>query len=150
MADHAVHMTRTFNAPRALAFKAWTDPEMVQHWWGPKYFTNPVCEVDARPGGAIKITMRGPDGTDYPMAGRFDELSPPDRLIFTSWVDRDGERVLEVHTTVTFEEKDGKTLLTMWGVVQKATEAAKPMLAGMEQGWSGSLDKLVNFIHGSI
>ena len=61
MAEHAVHMTRVLNAPRALAFKAWTDPDMVKEWWGPKYFTNPVCEVDARPGGAIRIVMRGPD-----------------------------------------------------------------------------------------
>lgn len=146
MAEHALHISRTLKAPRALAFKAWTDPKMVREWWGPKYFTNPVCEVDARPGGKIAITMRGPDGTDYPMAGEFKEIVEPERLLFTTWVDRDGVRVLETLCTVIFEEKGGQTLVTLWVNVVKATAEAAPMLAGMEQGWSGSLDKLVEYV----
>jgi Activator of Hsp90 ATPase homolog 1-like protein len=62
-------LTRVFDAPRELVFKAWTDPKCVAQWWRPRGFTNPVCEVDVRPGGAIRIHMRGPDGTVYPMTG---------------------------------------------------------------------------------
>jgi uncharacterized protein YndB with AHSA1/START domain len=60
-------MTRVFDAPRELVFKAWTEPERLKRWWGPKGFTNPVCEVDVRPGGAIRIDMRAPDGVVYPL-----------------------------------------------------------------------------------
>jgi uncharacterized protein YndB with AHSA1/START domain len=66
-------ITRTFDAPRELVFKAWIDPKHLAQWWGPKYFTNPVCEVDARPGGSLLIHMAGPDGTIYPMRGVFNE-----------------------------------------------------------------------------
>src|SRR5580700_11269312 len=59
--------TRIFDAPREVVFRAWTDPERMKRWWGPKNFTNPVCEVDARPGGTIRIHMRAPDGVIYPM-----------------------------------------------------------------------------------
>lgn len=62
-------LTRTFDAPRELVFKAWTDAKQLAEWWGPKGFTNPVCDIDVRPGGAIRIDMTGPDGTVYPMGG---------------------------------------------------------------------------------
>ena len=67
-------ITRIFDAPRAVVFKVWTESEHVAKWWGPYGFTNPVCEVDARPGGAIRIDMRGPDGVVYPMGGIFHEI----------------------------------------------------------------------------
>ena len=67
--DHEFVITTIINAPRALVFKAWTDPKQMAQWWGPKGFTNPVCEMDVRPGGAHRIVMRGPDGTDYPIKG---------------------------------------------------------------------------------
>jgi uncharacterized protein YndB with AHSA1/START domain len=62
-------MTRVLDAPRALVFRAWTDPALMAKWWGPSSFTNPLCELDPRPGGAIRIHMRAPDGTVYPMTG---------------------------------------------------------------------------------
>ena len=62
-AEHQLRITRVFDAPREVVFKAWTDPQLLAQWWGPKGFTNPVCELDARPGGAIRVHMRGPDGT---------------------------------------------------------------------------------------
>ena len=78
-----VHITRRFAAPRALVFKAWPDPAMMANWWGPKMFTNPVCRVDARPGGALYIVMRAPDGSDYPMKGSFHQVEQGKRLVFT-------------------------------------------------------------------
>ena len=77
-------LERVFDAPRELVFKAWTDPKMMARWWGPTYFTNPVCELDARPGGAILIHMTSPDGTAYPMKGTFEEVVPPERLAFSA------------------------------------------------------------------
>ena len=79
-----VTITRLFDAPRALVFKAWTDPKQLAQWWGPHGFTTPVCEVDVRPGGALLIHMRGPDGVVYPNKGVFHEIVEPDRLVFTS------------------------------------------------------------------
>ncbi len=67
-------MTREFDAPRELVFKAWTDAKQTAQWWGPKGFTNPVCELDVRVGGAIRIHMRAPDGVVYPMTGVFEEI----------------------------------------------------------------------------
>jgi uncharacterized protein YndB with AHSA1/START domain len=142
-------ITRTFDAPRALVFAAWTDPKHIAAWWGPKGFTNPVCEMDVRPGGAIRIVMRPPADApahvrgDHPMTGTFHEIVPPERLVFTAAVDdADGNRVLEVLNTVTFVEQRGKTTLTLRARVVRATAQAAGMLAGMETGWSQSLERL--------
>jgi len=136
--------TRVFDAPRELVFRAWTDPERLQRWWGPKGFTNPRCEVDVRPGGAIRIDMRAPDGMVYPMTGTFLEIVPAERLVFiSSALDRNGEPLFEVRNTVTFAEEDGKTRLTVHAVVSKIRPEAAPHLAGMAEGWSLTLDRLV-------
>lgn len=134
-----VTITRVFDAPPSLVFKAWTDPKLVARWWGPHEFTNPRCEVDARPGGAIRIDMRGPDGTVYPMTGVFHEVVEPVRLVFTSTA-LDG--ALEVLNTVTFIDENGKTKITMQATVLKATPEAAWALSGMEAGWTQSFEKL--------
>jgi len=82
--EHELVPTRVFDAPRELVWKVWTDPKHVARWWGPHGFTNPVCELDVRPGGAIRIHMRGPDGTVYPMTGVYLEVVEPERIVFTS------------------------------------------------------------------
>jgi uncharacterized protein YndB with AHSA1/START domain len=136
-------ITRIFEAPRELVFKAWTDSKRLQRWWGPRGFTNPVCEVDVRPGGAILIHMRGPDGVVYPMTGVFHEIIAPERLVFSSSaLDKNGNPLFEVLTTVTFSEHDCKTKLTLRASVAMATAEAAPHLAGMDQGWNQSLDRL--------
>jgi uncharacterized protein YndB with AHSA1/START domain len=141
--EATVVITRTFSAPRELVWKAWTDPAMVAQWWGPKDFTNPVCEMDVRVGGRIYIVMRAPGGADYPMTGNFRELTAPERLVFvTAAVDQDGNRLLEGETTVTFAEQSGRTTLTVTSRAVGLVAAAPPMLAGMEAGWTGSIDKL--------
>src|SRR6266568_1315682 len=80
-AERVLVIERIFDAPPNLVFKAWTDPKQVAQWWGPKGFTNPVCEMDARPGGAFVIHMRAPDGTVYPTKGVFREIIEPERLV---------------------------------------------------------------------
>jgi uncharacterized protein YndB with AHSA1/START domain len=136
-------LTRVFDAPRVLVFKAWTDPKQVAQWWGPHRFTNPVCDLDVRPGGAIRIHMRGPDGTVYPMTGVYNEVVEPERIVFTSAaLDADGNPMFEVLTTVTFAEQGGKTKQIMRARVIKTTAQAAPYIAGMEQGWTQSLERL--------
>lgn len=80
-----VVLTRTFDAPRPLVFRAWTEPEHLAQWWGPHGFTNPVCEADARPGGALLIHMAFPDGvTVSPMSGTFIEVTPFERIVLST------------------------------------------------------------------
>src|SRR2546428_7179157 len=113
LANRELAFTRTFAAPREIVFKMWTDPKHMAQWWGPHGFTNPVCELDVRPGGAIRIEMRDSEGTVYPMTGTFREIVRPERLVFTAEaLDQNGTPVLEVLNTVTFEEKTGTTPLT--------------------------------------
>ncbi len=145
-AQRELVMTRIFDAPRELVFKAWTDPKHVAQWWGPKGFTNPVCEMDLRPGGSLRIVMRAPDGVDYPTTGVFREIVEPERLVFTDVaLDEKGNPVLEGLTIVTLAEHGGKTKLTLHtaqtstiGFVAEATKK----LEGMEEGWTQSLDRL--------
>lgn len=143
-AERELVITRVLDAPRALVFRAWTDPKQVAQWWGPHGFTNPVCELDVRPGGAILIHMRGPDGVVYPDKGVFHEIEEPGRLVFISGAveNEEGNPQLEVLNTVTFSDLGSKTTLTMHARVLKATPEVAGALAGMEEGWSQSLDRL--------
>jgi uncharacterized protein YndB with AHSA1/START domain len=142
-AEREITITRVFNAPRALVFKAWTDASELAQWWGPKGFTNPVCELDVRVGGAIRIHMRSPDGSVYPMKGEFHEIVPPERLVFTNIaVDAADKPIIEGLTTVTFIERGGKTTMTLQTRGRAVVDYAVGYLQGMEMGWSGSIDKL--------
>ena len=73
-------VTRVLDATPENVFDAWTDPKQMEQWWGPKCFTNPVCELDVRPGGAWRIVMRGPDGMEYECGGVYSEVVKPERL----------------------------------------------------------------------
>ena len=126
-----------------LVFAAWTDPKQLQKWWGPKGFTNPVCEWDARPGGALYIVMRAPDGGDYPMKGVFREVVALERISFTNIaLDVAGNTLLEGFTTVTFADAGARTKLIVQTGATGLVAAAPAMLEGMELGWTQSLEKL--------
>ena len=136
-------LTRRVAAPPEVVFRAWTDPKHLAEWWGPKGFTNPVCEADARVGGAIRIHMRAPNGVVYPMTGRFVEIDRPHRLVFaTAAIDGEGRPMFEVLNTVTFTRIDSGTEIALVAQVTNTTPAAPKYLAGMSQGWSQSLDRL--------
>ena len=129
-------ITLIIDAPRALVFKAWTDPKHVARWWGPHGFTNPVCELDVRS-----------DGTIYPMTGVYHEIVEPERLVFTSAaLDEEGNPLFEVLNTVTMAERGGKTTLTVQARVAKSTAEAAPYLEGMEAGWTQSLERLEAYV----
>lgn len=137
-------LTRILDAPRDLVFKVWTDPVHLARWWGPNGFSNPVCELDLRPGGAIHIDMKDPDGVVFPMGGTVQEVVAPERFVFTATAmhDDQGEPQLETHNTITLEDYNDKTRLTLEVVVLNASEKAALALAGMEQGWTESLERL--------
>ncbi len=139
-----VVITRSFDAPREIVFEAFTDAKQLAKWWGPRGFTNPVCEADARPGGEIRIDMRAPDGKTYPMGGRFREIVPPERLVFTTtaFSDADGVPQFENLNTITFAESGGQTRLTLRVEILHANPAAFAALSGMKEGWNQSFDRL--------
>ena len=144
-------ITRVFDAPRELVWKAWTDPEHVVRWWGPKNYTSPVCKIDFRVGGKYLFCMRSPEGKDYWSTGTYKEIIPPEKIVVTdSFADSEGnvvpaseygmpEMPLELQVTVTFEDLgDGKTKMTLRHVGFPEGEMSE--MAGA--GWNESFDKL--------
>lgn len=150
--EREVVIERILDASRELVFEAWTNPEHLRRWWGPTRFTNPVCEVDARLGGAWRVVMRGPDGKEYPCAGTYREFVRPERLVFTNGAtDAEGKLILDGLTTVIFEEliskgQAAKTKLTLRTRATGLVSYAAEMLAGMEAGWSQSLERLATLV----
>lgn len=146
--DRKIVISRVFDAPRELVWRVWTDPKHVAQWWGPHGFTNPLCEWNAKQGNSLLVHMRGPAGTPFdmimPMKGMFLEVIAPERLVFsgTCLDDANGNPQLENLNTVVFEDYNGKTKMTLYVTVIKATPEAAFALAGMEQGWSETLEKL--------
>jgi len=149
--DQKVEITRVFDAPRELVWKAWTDPQHFMRWWGPREYTCPVCEMDFRIGGKYLYCMRSPEGNDYWGTGVFREIIPGERLVFTdSFADEQGRVVPATHygmgadfpvemlVIVTFEDLGGKTKLTL----EHIGVPAGPQSEGTQQGWSESFDKL--------
>lgn len=147
--DHLTRLdiVREFDAPRALMWKMWTDPAHVAVWWAPEHFTTPVVKMDVRPGGAIHMVMRAPDGADYPFDGRFITLDEPERLVMRTWVnDAGGDVWFEVEQTIRFDVDGERTVMRFEAVVQQAKADAAGPLSGMEAGWTGSLNKLERHI----
>jgi uncharacterized protein YndB with AHSA1/START domain len=146
-AEREITITRVFDAPRALVFAAWTEAKHLAQWWGPNGFTNPVCEIDPRVGGALRIHMRDPNGNVYPMKGVIRDIVPPERLVFTNIaLDAAGNAIIEGFTTVTFKENEGKTTLTLHTKGAAVVEYATAYLKGMETGWAQSIDRLQAYV----
>jgi uncharacterized protein YndB with AHSA1/START domain len=142
-----LNLTRRVAVPPEIVFRAWVESEHVAQWWGPKGFTNPMCELDARVGGAIRIDMRAPSGVVHPMIGRFVEIDRPHRLVFKACpLDEGGRPIMEVLNTVTFTEVRGGTEITLVATVTMKTPAAEKSIAGMSQGWGESLDRLAELV----
>ena len=148
-----VYLTRLFDAPRELVWRAWTEPEHFKRWWGPKEYTCPFCEMDLRVGGRYLYCMRSPEGKEYWGTGIFREVVPLERIVFTDcFADEKGNVVpathygmspdfpLEMLVTVTFEDLQGKTRMTL----THAGVPTGPDRDGTQQGWSESFDKLAD------
>ncbi len=150
-AERELAITRIFNAPRELVWKAWTEPERFMRWWGPKNFTTPYCKIDLRVGGTYLNCMRSPEGRDFWTTGVYREIVEPSLLVCTdSFADEKGNVVpasdygmsgdwpKELLVTVTFEEQDGKTKFTLRHVGIPVGEMSELT----EAGWNESFDKL--------
>ncbi len=142
-------LTRIFNAPRDMVWKAWTDPKLIEKWWGPRGVTNPICEWDARPGGLIHIVMlAGKDlgnfeGQKWPMKGTFREVTPKSRIVYESTALDDVQDILIEHeSTIDFQDLGDKTKMTMHIVITKTGPKAAFAIQGMQDGWNQCLDKL--------
>mgnify|MGYP001547732033 FL=1 len=145
--EGTVAITRVFDAPRALVWQAWTDPKMLGQWFGPRGFTATVPQWEQRAGGALRIVMHGPDGNDYPMKGVFTEVKAPERLVFSNIaIDNDGNHLLEGETVVTLSEQGGKTTMTLKSRAVGLVPISVQMLAGMEAGWTQSLERLAALV----
>lgn len=149
-------LTRVFDAPRALLFKVWTEPEHLQQWFSPKGFTVLAGRMDLRPGGTYHYGMRMPNGQEMWGKWIFREIVAPERLVFiNAFSDPEGglgrhplapDWPQQMLSTITFDERDGKTTLTIRWSAYKASEIEqKTFDAGhesMKMGWGGTMEQL--------
>lgn len=135
-------IARTFAAPRALVFQAWSSAAHVKQWFAPEHYTVPDAEVDFRTGGVFAVCMRAPDGADQWCRGTLTEVVPPDRLGFVVGIPNMDAPSFIAHTTVTFEDDGDGTLMTVRQRYDVCDPAFNRAVEGANEGWRGTLDKL--------
>ena len=138
--DRELVATRTFDGPARIVFEAWTKPELIMRWWAPESFGISFlsCEADVRTGGSYRFVF-GHAASEQPMAffGRYIEVTPPSRLVWTNEEDEDG-----AVTTVTFEEKDGKTLVVVHDLYPSKEALDGAIASGSTGGWPEQFEQL--------
>ncbi len=145
-ADREITTSRVFDATRELVWKVWTDPNHIGNWWGPNGFTNTIETMEVKPGGIWKLIMHGPDGTDYPNRITYIEVVKPERLVYKHGSDLE-DHPGDFHVTVTFEEENGKTKLTMLSLFK--TSAARDEVVekyGAIEGMNQTLNRLGDYL----
>lgn len=143
VSDRELIVTRTFNGPAQLVFDVWTKPELVKRWWAPKSHgvTLFECESDLQSGGIYRYAF-GRDPKDPEVfSGRYREVNPPSRLVLTQTYERFPEAG-EAVVTVTFEESEGKTRLTLRQVYPNKEALDRAIAYGMERGMREAFDQL--------
>lgn len=156
--DTKLVIVRTFDAPVALVWKAWSDPAMLAQWWSPKAFTAPVIKLDFRVGGKYHFCMRSPEGQDFWSTGIYKEIVPMKKIVCTdSFADENGNVVSASHygmkadipeellITVEFREENGKTTMTLTHLGMPAGEMSEMTSAG----WNQFFDKLAEALQAS-
>ena len=142
--DEQIRITREFDAPRHLVYKAWTTPELVKRWWNAKRGEVTVAEIDLRVGGKWRYAMVTPDGFEVAFHGEYREIVPNERLVTTEVYEGLPEGVSEEDAatlnTATFAERDGRTTLTI--LIEAKSKAARDAIveSGMEAGLQDALD----------
>lgn len=138
--------SRVFDAPRALVFEAWTDPNHLSNWWGPDGFSLTTREFEFRPGGVWRFVMHGPDGRDYENRVIFDEIVTPERIAYHHG-DGDDVEGVRFRTLVTFEDLGGRTRLTMRGTFPSAEERERVIREyGADKGLVQTLSRLADYL----
>lgn len=153
--DQVIEIIRVFDAPRRLVFKAWTEPQRMMQWWGPRGFTCPVCRINLRPGGVFHSCMRSPEGQEFWSRGVYRDILEPELIVLTDgFADEKGNPVSpeqygmgpdwphEAIIHVTFTENEGKTTLALLhSPIPPCRERDM-----CRQGWNESLDKLAEYL----
>jgi uncharacterized protein YndB with AHSA1/START domain len=141
--DREIVLTRVFDAPRRLVFDAFTKPDLLKRWFGPRGWSLVVCEIDLRVGGTFRFVLRGPDGQDMGMRGVYREIVAPERSVhLESFDDYPGES----QVTTVLVEQGGRTTLT--ATVLYPSEEVRDIVikSGMEHGAAESYDKLAELL----
>ena len=136
-------ITRIIDAPRHLVFQAWTEPDRVMRWWGPQGFVTTYSDMDIRPGGAFRVCMRSPEGTEHWKQGIYREVVAPERLVFTfAWEDAEGKPGHQTLVTVTFAERGDRTELMLHQAVFETVETCNDH----RRGWTSTLQRFAEYL----
>jgi uncharacterized protein YndB with AHSA1/START domain len=142
--DREIVLTRSFEAPRALVYEAFSKPEHVGQWWGPAGATLPVCEMDFRPGGRWRFVSHESDGNDYAFRGEYREIVPPERIVWTfEFEGMPGHVSVE---SIDFQERDGTTTITTTTVFDSVEDRDGMLQSGMETGAAESYNRLEAYL----
>jgi uncharacterized protein YndB with AHSA1/START domain len=142
--DREIVSERVFDAPRDRVFAAYTDPELIPRWWGPRRMTTTVDEMDFRPGGAWRFIAREPDGREQGFCGVYREIAPPERIVQTfEWEGMPGHVIVE---TATFEDLGERTRVTTTSLFHTTEERDGMLASGMEGGLTESHERLAELL----
>lgn len=142
--DACLVVTREFDAPRALLYRAWTQPEHAAQWWGPQEFTTVSCRMNATPGGEYRLAMRGPDGIVRTKRGVYREVTP-ERIVFTyAWEDDAGHPGHEMLVTITLEEIGARTRMTL----RQTGFESIPSRDSHHTGWTSCMERFSAWLAG--
>jgi len=146
-ADREIVITRTFDAPRELVWKAWTNPKHLVNWWGPNGFTATIEKMDVRVGGVWKHVMHGPEGTDYPNSSVFKEIVKPERIVYSHGGGKEGGPGAHFVAIWTFEDLGEQTRLTIRGVFDSPADRDFVVKEyGAIEGGKQTLQRLADYL----
>jgi uncharacterized protein YndB with AHSA1/START domain len=145
IADRTVVISRVYDAPARLLFQAWSRPEYLAKWFGPKGWPITLCEVDFRVGGRVRMAMTGSSGVqNTPFGGTYLEIVPDRKIVFDNGFESPGAEKMIM--TVTFDESGGRTTLTLSTLFASIAMRNEHMGLGFEQGTNSALDQLVDVV----
>src|SRR5438128_7328723 len=142
--DREIVGSRIMDAPPELVFKAYTDPELIPRWWGPRRYATTVDKMDVRPGGVWRYISRGADGTEFAFHGTYREIKRPERLVST--FEFEGMPGHVVVDTATFEERGWKTQVTVTSRFESVEDRDGMLKSGMEDGAAETWDRLAELL----
>ena len=146
-AERSVFITRVYDAPARLVFEAWSKPEHMMKWFGPKGWPLTLCEMDFRVGGRYRFAMTGPSGEqNTPFGGEYLEIVPDRKIVFDNGFELPGAGRMVM--TITFDEKGGRTTLTFHTLFESVAMKTEHVDMGFMQGTSSGLDQLADVVAG--
>lgn len=141
-ANLALSLRRVFEAPRERVYQAWTDPRLLEQWWGPPGFSCPFAQVDLRPGGAYRLAMKPPGSDVFYLTGVFRDVQPPERLVYTWRWEDDKEGTGETLVTVEFKDLGTRTEV----ILKHERFPSAGAVERHDAGWTGCLTRLAELL----